>query len=117
MTAKPKTAYTAEQTTELVAAYVANPSAEVVATFAEKFGKTVKSVVAKLSREGVYKAKEYVSKTGAKPIKKDEIATSFQMLFGLTDAEADSLTKANKTALAKILQAYIVATVPTVQAE
>lgn len=101
-----KTAYTAEQTAELVTAYVKNPSAETVATFAEKFGKTVKSIVAKLSREKVYQAKEYVSKTGEKPVKKDELANEFQTLFSLTDGEADSLTKANKTALAKILNAY-----------
>ena len=110
-----KTAYTAEQTAELVAAYKASSTAETVATFAEKFGKTVKSIVAKLSREGVYQKKEYVSKTGVKPIKKDEIANEFQTLFGLTESEADSLTKANKTALAKILNAYkvIVADVMT----
>ena len=105
-----KTAYTAEQTVELVAAYKASSTAETVATFAEKFGKTVKSVVAKLSREGVYQKKEYVSKTGVKPIKKDEIANEFQTLFGLTESEADSLTKANKTALAKILNSFKAAT-------
>ena len=105
-----KLAYTAEQASELVSAYVASPTAETVATFAEKFGKTVKSVVAKLSREGVYQKKEYVSKTGVKPIKKDEIANEFQTLFGLTESEADSLTKANKTALSKILVAYVKAT-------
>ena len=101
-----KLAYTAEQTAELVSAYAANPSAEVVATFAEKFGKTVKSVVAKLSREGVYQKKEYVSKTGGKPVKKDALANEFQDVFGLTESEADSLTKANKTALAKILNSF-----------
>lgn len=101
-----KLAYSVEQSAELVAAYVANPNAETVEAFAIKFGKTVKSVVAKLSREGCYQKKEYVSKTGEKPVKKDEIANKFQTLFGLTESEADSMTKANKTALAKILNAY-----------
>ena len=101
-----KLAYTAEQSASLVAAYVASPTAETVATFAEQFGKSVKSIVAKLSREGVYQKKQYVSKTGTKPVKKDDIANEFQELFGLTEAEADSLTKANKTALAKILNSY-----------
>lgn len=105
-----KTAYTPEQSVELVEAYKVSPTAETVAQFAEKFGKTVKSVVAKLSREGVYQKKEYVSKTGAKPIKKEEIADVFQLMFKLTEGEADSLTKANKTALAKILTAYVEAT-------
>ena len=103
MTAQAKTAYTVEQTQELVAAYTAEPAQETVIMFAEKFGKTVKSVIAKLSREGVYKKKEYVSKTGEKPVKKEELATEFMELFGLSDAEADSIAKANKTALKKIL--------------
>ena len=103
MAATAKTAYTAEQTVELVSAYQENPTSETVAMFAEKFGKTVKSVIAKLSREGVYKKKEYVSKTGEKPVKKEELATEFMELFGLSDAEADSIAKANKTALKKIL--------------
>ena len=103
MTATAKTAYTQEQTVELVAAYGENPTSETVAMYAEKFGKTVKSVIAKLSREGVYKKKEYVGKTGEKPVKKEELATEFMDLFGLSDAEADSIAKANKTALKKIL--------------
>lgn len=101
-----KTAYTAEQTTELVAAYKATPTAETVAAFAEKFGKTVKSIVAKLSREGVYQKKEYKTKAGEAVVKKDEIANEFQTIFGLTEGEADSLTKANKTALVKILNSF-----------
>ena len=95
--------YTAEQTAELTAAYVANSSQETVEQFAEKFGKSVRSIVAKLSREGIYKKKEYVSKTGEKPVKKEAMADEFQQIFGLTESEADSITKANKTALKKIL--------------
>lgn len=104
MTATAKTAYTQEQTMELVSAYQENPTSETVALFAEKFGKTVKSVIAKLSREGVYKKKEYVSKTGEKPVKKEELATEFMEMFNLSDAEADSIAKANKSALKKILE-------------
>lgn len=107
-----KTAYTVEQTVELVEAYKVTPTVETVEAFAVKFGKTAKSVIAKLSREGVYQKKEYVSKTGTKPVKKDEVATGLQMLFNLTESEADSLTKANKTALIKILNAYVKATTP-----
>lgn len=98
-----KTAYTPEQTTALVAAYQAAPTAETVASFAEAFGKSVKSVVAKLSREGVYVKKEYTTKAGATPVKKEALADELQAAFGLSEAEADSLTKANKTALVKIL--------------
>ena len=106
MAATTKTAYTAEQTVELVEAYKVEPTQETVTLYAEKFGKTVKSVIAKLSREGVYKKKEYVSKTGEKPVKKEELATEFMELFGLSEAEADSIAKANKTALKKILEKF-----------
>lgn len=101
-----KTAYTAEQTVKMVGDYTASPTVETVEALAKEFGKTVKSVVAKLSREGVYKKKEYVSKTGEKPVKKDDLANELQEAFNLTESEADSLTKANKTALAKILNSF-----------
>lgn len=100
-----KTAYTTEQTVELVEAYKAEPNAETVAAFAEKFGKTVKSVIAKLSREGVYQKKEYVSKSGQKPEKKDSVADAIGAILKMSDGEIDSLAKANKTALQKIFAA------------
>lgn len=102
--------YTEAQTAELKAAYVAvkgdeKAETEVIASFATKFGKTTKSIIAKLSREQVYRAKEYVSKTGEKPVKKDEHADAIGAVLLLTEAETESLTKANKTALAKIFKA------------
>ena len=97
--------YTAEQTTEIVAAYVAAPTADTVEQLATKFGKTVRSVTAKLSREGVYKKKVYTTKTGEAVVKKDEHADAIGAVLKLTEAETESLTKANKTALAKIFAA------------
>ena len=95
--------YTPEQTVSLLAGYAEGKTTTELATM---FGKTVRSIVAKLSREKVYKAKEYVSKTGEKPIAKDALADKMASLFDLTEAEADSLTKANKTALKKILDKF-----------
>ena len=97
--------YSNAQTAELVAAYVAAPTTETVDTFAKKFGKTVKSVVAKLSRENVYQKKVYVSKTGAAPVAKDTVADAIGKVLNLTEAETTSLTKANKTALEKVFNA------------
>lgn len=88
--------YTPEQTEKLKASYLAGVA---VSALAVEFGKSVKSITAKLSREGVYKAKEYVSKTGEKPVKKDEHATVIAEFFGMNANDADSLTKANKSAL------------------
>lgn len=105
MAATKQVNYTAEQTAEMVSAYVANPTQETVALFAEKFGKSVRSVVAKLSREGCYKAKTYETKNGEKPVKKDSMADAIGAVLKLTEAETESLTKANKTALVKIFSA------------
>jgi len=91
--------YTAEQTAKMVADYQAGTSVE---SIAESLGKTVRSVVAKLSREKVYVAKTYTTKTGEAVVKKDEFADFIAKALALSEADADSLTKANKTALAKI---------------
>ena len=97
--------YTAEQTAELVAAYVAAPTAETVAKFAEKFAKNVKSVTAKLVREGVYVKKEYATKTGQKVEAKDEIADAIGKVLGLSENDTASLAKANKVALQAVFSA------------
>jgi response regulator RpfG family c-di-GMP phosphodiesterase len=93
--------YTAEQTAKMVADYQAGTTVE---SIAEALGKSVRSVVAKLSREKVYVAKTYTTKTGEAVVKKDEFADFIAQALGLTEADADSLTKANKTALAKIAE-------------
>ena len=103
MTATTKTAkavnYTPEQTAKMVSDYSNGVTVESIAT---ELGKTVRSVVAKLSREKVYKAKTYVSKTGEAVVKKDEVADYIAQALGLNEADADSLTKANKNALKAI---------------
>lgn len=93
--------YTPEQTLKMVADYQAGVTVE---SIAEALGKSVRSVVAKLSREKVYVAKEYKTKTGEPVVKKDAHADFIAQALGLTEADADSLTKANKTALAKIVE-------------
>jgi hypothetical protein len=100
MTAKTNVNYTPEQTTAIVADYQAGVAVEAIAV---AVGKSVRSVVAKLSREGVYKAKARVTKTGELVVKKDELADKLAKLCGLTEAEATSFAKANKTALAKVV--------------
>lgn len=97
--------YTPEQTEAIKARYLAAPTPETVEAIATELGKTVRSIVAKLSREGVYKKKEYKTKTGETVVKKDAHADAIGAILGLTEAETDSLTKANKTALAKIFAA------------
>lgn len=92
--------YTPEQTVELVAAYTAAPSAETVATFAEKFGKTVKSIVAKLAREGVYKSPAKAAKVTAGSARKDEIVLALELMVGV---ELKSFKDATKKDLEAVL--------------
>ena len=91
--------YTPEQTAKMVTDYAAGVTVEALAT---ELGKSVRSIVAKLSREKVYKAKTYVSKTGEAVIKKDAVADYIGEALGLGEADVESLTKANKNALKAI---------------
>jgi hypothetical protein len=96
--------YTAEQTAQAIQQYQLGATVETIATL---LGKSTRSIVAKLSREGVYKAKQYVAKNGAKPIPKEALAEALKSFVPeLTDSEIDSLTKANKGALNKLLNAF-----------
>jgi len=94
--------YTPEQTLKMVSDYQSGVSVE---TIAENLGKTVRSVVAKLSREKVYIAKEYKTKTGESVVKKDTHADAIGAILRLPENDIESLTKANKNALKAIFEA------------
>jgi hypothetical protein len=91
--------YTAEQTAQLVANYKAGATVEALA---EMFGKTTRSVVAKLSREGVYQAKGKTS--GTTRVKKSELVDQIATLCNANPEAFDSLEKANHEVLEAILQ-------------
>ena len=91
--------YTQDQTEKMIAQYQEGMTVE---SIADSLGKTVRSVVAKLSREKVYVAKAYKTKSGELPIKKDVHADFIGEALGLAESDTESLTKANKMALMKI---------------
>ena len=95
--------YTPEQETVLRVGYETDK--KTVEELALLVGKTARSVVAKLSRMGIYKKKAYVSKNGEAPVKKDTHAETIGRILGLSENDIDSLTKANKTALKAVMQA------------
>ena len=94
--------YTPEQTQAIINDYQNGVSVEIIA---ENVGKTVRSIVAKLSREKVYIKKEYKSKTGETPVKKDTHADAIGAILRLPENDIESLTKANKNALKAIFEA------------
>ena len=94
--------YTPEQTLKMVADYQAGVTVDKIA---ETLGKSVRSVVAKLSREGVYQKKVYKTKTGEPVVKKDAHADAIGAILRLPENDIESLTKANKSALKAIFEA------------
>ena len=97
MTEATKTNYTAEQTAALVSGYQAGASVEALAT---QLGKSTRSIVAKLSREGVYQAK---SKATVARVKKADLVDAIANRIGVAPETFDSLEKANHEVLEAIL--------------
>lgn len=92
--------YTPEQETQIVDQYAAGMTTDEIATL---LGKSVKSVVAKLSRLGVYKAKNKASAASDRVTKADLVALiegRYAVEPG-TLAEMEKLTKATLTLLAR----------------
>jgi len=94
--------YSAEQTARVIVGYTDGVTVE---SLAAEMGKSVRSIIAKLSREGVYKAKVYTTKVGEPVIKKDAHADAIGSILNLSESETESLTKANKSVLRKIFEA------------
>ena len=97
MTEATKTNYTPEQTAALVSGYQAGASVEALAT---QLGKSTRSIVAKLSREGVYQAK---SKATVARVKKADLVDAIANRIGVAPEVFDSLEKANHEVLEAIL--------------
>jgi hypothetical protein len=94
--------YTPEQTAQIVSDYSNGVTVE---SIAQNLGKSARSIVAKLSREGVYKKKVRTTKTGDVVVKKDAHADAIGAILQLPENDIESLTKANKSALKAIFEA------------
>ena len=91
--------YTEEQVAVMIEEYSAKPNRETVENLADMFDKSIKSIIGKLSREGVYKKTEYVTKTGEKPETKLEIVQELADKLELSTTARAGLEKAPKTVL------------------
>jgi hypothetical protein len=94
--------YTDEMVAEMHSLYEANPTRETVDILASKFGKSVRSIIAKLSREGIYVAQPRVTKTGEPVVRKAELVAQIEDHFSI---EIPSLVKASKADLQSLLNA------------
>lgn len=97
--------YTEQITKELIEAYENEPTRETVERLAETYDKSVKSIIGKLSREGVYRREVYRSKTGDLPITKVEVVNSIADVLGIEPESLAGLEKAPKAALRNLEKA------------
>ena len=91
--------YTEEQTDYIVNEYKKEPSMHTVLCLAEKLNKTHKSIIGKLSREGVYERSVYKSKSGQVPVTKLEIVNNIAENLGIEVENLSGLEKAPKETL------------------
>ena len=97
--------YTESETAYMVEAYKEKPTAETVDVLVEQLKRSKKSIIGKLSREGVYRREVYVSKTGEKPITKVEIVSNISDALGIEVSNLAGLEKAPKEVLRRLSQA------------
>ena len=92
--------YTDEMVAQMTEAYTANPTRETVDALAKQLGKSVRSIIAKLSREGVYVAQPKVTKTGEPVVRKAELVSVVEAHFGIA---LPTLVKASKADLQRLV--------------
>jgi|TARA_Y100000015_G_C2389464_1_gene89305 hypothetical protein len=94
--------YTPDTVEYMKKRYIEEPTRETVDDLAEELDKSVKSIIGKLSREGVYKRTIYKTKTGETPVTKLEIVANIVEKLGGVEADFLGLEKAPKQVLKKL---------------
>ena len=88
--------YTEDQVAHLVKAYTNKPDRLTVDMLAKEMDKSIKSIIGKLSREGVYKKAVYKTKSGEVPMTKQEIILAMAEVLGIDSSKIMGLEKAPK---------------------
>ena len=101
MTNQTKQNYTTEQTQEVVSRYQSGEAVDAIAT---SLGKTTRSIVAKLSKEGVYTAKTRAK--GQARVKKAELVDKLAEKCGVAPEVFESLEKANHDVLEALVARF-----------
>ena len=95
--------YTQSQTEYLIEEYKNKPTRVTVDRLAKELNKSSKSIIGKLSREGVYQRNVYKTKAGEMPVTKIEIVCEIAEALNLNQEALAGLEKAPKQVL-KILK-------------
>lgn len=101
--------YTPAQEQEMSRMYLACETQEerdeCVQELAERYEKSERMIIAKLSKMEIYKKKPTVSKVlGTKPETKESLVRKLEEKFGYQNGDFDGLEKAPKLVLAKLLE-------------
>ena len=99
--------YTQDMVDLMTTRYSANPTRETVEDLARELNKSIKSVIGKLSREGIYQKTEYLTKTGEKPITKKELVTRIGEVLGIEYQALAGLEKSPKQALKSLTESLV----------
>ena len=92
--------YTEEQVQYMKELYSANPTRVTVEKLSKELDKSAKSIIGKLSREGVYKKTVYKTKTGDNPVTKKELVQNIADILAIdSTAKIAGLEKAPKSDL------------------
>jgi len=94
--------YTPEITAYMLKQYIANPCRETVDELSKELDKSAKSIIGKLSREGVYRRQVYTTKQGDPPITKLEIVANISIALGFEIDDLVGLDKTPKLILQKL---------------
>ena len=105
--------YTEKQEMELFEAYGNAETQElrdnVVERLANEWQKPKRSIIAKLSKMGIYVSKARISKvTGNKPETKEQLVAKIESRFGAEDGSFMGLEKAPKLVLTKLLSNKVI---------
>ena len=98
--------YTEEMTQTMIAEYMNAPSRSTVEKLAAQYNRSFKSIIGKLSREGVYQRETYKTKTGEKPITKIELVHQIAEKLQLEPTNLLGLDKAPKEALKVLVKSF-----------
>lgn len=94
--------YKPEEVEMMKQAYTDNPSRKTVEELAETLNKSIKSIIGKLSREGVYKKTVYKTKAGEDPVTKRELVEELAELLDISYESVAGLEKSPKADLKKL---------------
>ena len=103
MTANASKNYTDEMISVITEQYSANPVRATVDSLAEKFDKTPRSVIAKLSAIGIYQKVERVTKRGEPVVKKEFFVNAVNERLGRELPSVAKMTKVDLQALLELL--------------